>query len=47
VRHLGLTKEQANAAERLCRERMTLVEIAAEFDVAASTIRSCASGGEG
>jgi DNA-directed RNA polymerase specialized sigma24 family protein len=41
LRRLGLTAEQADAAQRLYLEGMTLVEIAAEFDVAASTIRSC------
>lgn len=44
LRRLGLTTEQADAAERLYLERMTMVEIAAEFDVAASTIRSCVLG---
>jgi predicted transcriptional regulator len=42
LRRSGLTDEQAKAAERLYLEGMALVEIAAEFGVAASTIRSCA-----
>lgn len=39
LRRLGLTDEQATAAVKSYREGMTVVEIGAGFDVAASAVR--------
>ena len=41
LRRFGLDDDQTKAAVKLYRDGMTLAEIAAEFDVAASTVRSC------